>query len=157
MRSIPACAGKPPSRYSLSDEPLDAGSIPACAGKPGAGVPLSILISGLRNGSIPACAGKPIPASCAGDGPPDQRSIPACAGKPTGSGSCRYASEMARVYPRVCGETRLRRPTYNTFVQEHGSIPACAGKPTGPAALPVIDGLDGSIPACAGKPRCFRQ
>ena len=33
-------------------------------------------------------------------------SIPACAGKPTGSG---FPYAERRVYPRVCGETTLRR------------------------------------------------
>ena len=119
-RSIPACAGKPPTR---SPSPRVRGSPPLAT-----------------DGSIPACAGKP-----AGSLPPldvGAGSIPACAGKPSRPST--VCAIRIRVHPRVCGEARIAAcqsgPIHPRVCGEacdsyrwprcrYGSIPACAGKP----------------------------
>ena len=71
------------------------------------------------------------------------RSIPACAGEPLRATALAFST---RVYPRVCGGTRVRRWPPTAFQGlsprvrgnhqrqlhdkiQHGSIPACAGEP----------------------------
>ena len=87
--------------------------------------------------SIPACAGEPVTVESWGQGlsprvrgnPPESyrpglllRSIPACAGEPV---TVESFGDATRVYPRVCGGTRLN-PTALDYLR---SIPACAGEP----------------------------
>ena len=114
--SIPACAGEPlPVRlrwYSPEVYPRVCGgtaglraacnpgnargrSIPACAGEP-AGVPRK---AGAQRGLSPRVRGNRVQPQHAAGG---DRSIPACAGEPMVWAS---ESELARVYPRVCGGT----------------------------------------------------
>ena len=166
-RSIPACAGEPASGSSLVPQPvlglsprvrgnprklMHHGSIPACTeGLSPRVLGLSPRVRGnLRlefrsiplgtlARSIPACAGEPLSQArsmpaCA----VHQRSIPACAGE-TFQPTCRSRS---KVYPRVCGGTRL-------LPSCHRSIPACAGEPS---PISRASNLIRSIPACAGEP-----
>ena len=84
------------------------------------------------------------------------RSIPARAGKPALSrldfhnGLCRHGlgSPSCEVYPRPCGEARIRQRLRTIRHGRMGSIPARAGKPE----LPRSPEDQGSIPARAGKP-----
>ena len=79
-----------------------------------------------------------------------QRSIPACAGEPL---RCRRSSDVAWVYPRVCGGTRSpnalvsprlglsprvrgNRCTIGCGWRCAGSIPACAGEPLAATSPP---------------------
>ena len=134
----------------------DGGSIPACAGEP---TTVTLTVREFRvyprvcGGTICGWDRKRLDPGLSPrvrgnqDGTPQRRqaegSIPACAGEPsatTAEGSC------ARVYPRVCGGTRLSptasgmRPGLSPRVRgnrlitaahaaRHGSIPACAGEP----------------------------
>ena len=96
--------------------------------------------------------------------------IPACAGEPRQKG---IATNMVKVYPRVCGGTRCAasallsasglspRVRGNRAVLRvrgiggfHGlgSIPACAGEPASISSSIKRYIPDGSIPACAGDP-----
>ena len=73
------------------------------------------------------------------------RSIPACAGEPTRR---RSTIPSPRVYPRVCGGTRLYGYAQLLIM---GLSPRVRGN------LGLNDAglaLTGSIPACAGEPRC---
>ena len=79
-----------------------------------------------------------------GTGIPEcQRSIPAYAGEPVHPRHC-YAA--ARVYPRVCGGTAVRR---QRGVPYDGLSPRMRGNPY-PASARMNQG--GSIPAYAGEP-----
>ena len=73
----------------------------------------------------------------------DDRSIPACAGEPVRE-TWRTASN--RVYPRVCGGTRLtvalRFSAAGLSPRVRGNLAPCLGD----------GGLCRSIPACAGEP-----
>ena len=70
-------------------------------------------------------------------------SIPACAGKPPRQNQ---GCTIARVYPRVCGETR---PHQNLDERGRGLSPRVRGNlPNRHQKIVPI----GSIPACAGKP-----
>ena len=98
----------------------DNGSIPACAGEP---LTATAIGRGRRvyprvcGGTRPDCrqrkAGAGLSPRVRGNQIADQRpqlfrrSIPACAGEPLGPGD---RSDGGRVYPRVCGGTRLLRP-----------------------------------------------
>ncbi len=144
--------------FPLSLQPCD-GSIPACAGEPhtlpalhyvhevyprvcggtvyprvcgGTSQGLSPRVRGNRygildrnnkRGSIPACAGEP--------------SIPACAGEPR------------RVYPRVCGGTKVE-PRFEPATR--GLSPRVRGNRTMPTPLAPARR---SIPACAGEPGLY--
>ena len=70
-------------------------------------------------------------------------SIPACAGSPTGRPQ---AGHVGRVYPRVCGVTRveLRIP-----INDAGLSPRVRGHPCQSGVTKLANG---SIPACAGSP-----
>ena len=132
-RSIPACAGEPPSSMppatSASVYPRVCGGTHPAGGVKGSGDGLSPRVRGNRSaGNIATTLA---------------RSIPACAGEPT---SVRTGVVLPRVYPRVCGGTgmlhaRDRMPRglsprvrgnllvdLNPF-RSAGSIPACAGEP----------------------------
>ena len=132
-RSIPACAGEPPSTTSRSQrrrvyprvcggtaehhvpEPAPQGLSPRVRGNP-----LIHRGEAARNGSIPACAGEPCSAAA--------------------------SPRATTVYPRVCGGTARginNRPT------GQGLSPRVRGN----RADDPRRGLDaGSIPACAGEP-----
>ena len=132
-RSIPACAGEPP-RLGIGN--LGNGVYPrVCGGTRGVdGVPRN------PTGLSPRVRGNRVRMA---QTTPAQRSIPACAGEPIG---LNRPLPVNRVYPRVCGGTRLPdavrlalgglsprvrgnrlprlpRPT------AYRSIPACAGEP----------------------------
>ena len=134
-RSIPACAGEPPSAGS----PASGWRVypRVCGGTAGAvGVGLDVL------GLSPRVRGNRARRHGGGR---RQGSIPACAGEPGG----RYGGYgQLWVYPRVCGGTHLAksqhwyRPGLSPRVR--GNPPAAAG-PAAPAR---------SIPACAGEPDC---
>ena len=163
VRSIPACAGEPPSfgaaglsrstvypRVCGGTVLLPVEPIPACAGEPETECPcLAGSIPGVRGNlvcltrSIPACAGEPLAETLRGG--TDNGSIPACAGEPFAYGA-RAASTA--VYPRVCGGTKTS-PSRLCLGLRQLSIPACAGEPSGTAAARQTEG---SIPACAGEP-----
>ena len=132
-RSIPACAGEPSSRRSPRSR---AGVYPrVCGGTAG-------VISGRqRDGGLsPRVRGNPLPGKhyliC-------RRSIPACAGEPE---RLMPTSVTDRVYPRVCGGTRARRPRQPV---PFGLSPRVRGNPE--TALGNA-GKSRSIPACAGEP-----
>ena len=133
-RSIPACAGEPPSR-TLRSTLLNWGLSPRVRGNHslhGCNPP--------NHRSIPACAGnRQDPAARI----LEFRSIPACAGEPT---SCSPVSEWIPVYPRVCGGTSVSVQAASLAV---GLSPRVRGNPENP-----LDpgSLQRSIPACAGEP-----
>ena len=74
-------------------------------------------------------------------------SIPACAGEPRNGFKSRAT---VRVYPRVCGGTRL---AMGISVQYKGLSPRVRGN-----LVELADRIDiiGSIPACAGEPLAAR-
>ena len=132
-RSIPACAGEP--RRSLRTYcpawvyPRVCGGTNVLVRKYHIGLGLSPRVRGNRmlvtasrqvEGSIPACAGEP-----------RQRSS-----RPT----------LPRVYPRVCGGTRIRS---SHLLSYSGLSPRVRGNPIFTRAYATIIG---SIPACAGEP-----
>ena len=136
-RSIPACAGEPPS--AGTPNPLQTVYPRVCGGTAAAsdamdgGEGLSPRVRGnLRlacsafamRGSIPACAGEPPTPH------PDRR--------------------LSTVYPRVCGGTRFDG---GPIVRGAGLSPRVRGNHS-TTALP--DATDGSIPACAGEPTADR-
>ena len=139
-----------------SASPSPAGSIPACAGEPKAASRLNPrwsvyprVCGGTRTGRRPAAARRGLSPRVRGNlsqrtgNPASARSIPACAGEPfrspdTGAGW--------RVYPRVCGGTRLPPEGED---EADGLSPRVRGNP-GPAVPDAERG--GSIPACAGEP-----
>ena len=154
QRSIPACAGEP--GVIGAEHPAARVYPRVCGGtrqRPNgqqAGVGLSPRVRGNRRPAVPAGA-------CCG-------SIPACAGEP-GCGVSAYI--RGRVYPRVCGGTRIMMPydmaTMGLSPRVRGnpgcpnqgpapvrSIPACAGEPR-PGGQRQRTRI-GSIPACAGEP-----
>ena len=157
-RSIPACAGKPPSSTSppasLSVYPRVCGETAGSLNVYRAAYGLSPRVRGNRNRSR---------AFGGGNG-----SIPACAGKPLSWLSVRVCST---VYPRVCGETTLGflpalcgkvypRVCGETFCSSL-AIWASAGLSPRVRGNPYADMIDmllaGSIPACAGKPMDWRS
>ena len=145
--------GNPRRRPALA---LPVRSIPACAGEPRAarhrhrsgkvyprvcgGTPIGVCSLPLYAGLSPRVRGnRAIPGCRAGR----RRSIPACAGEPA---TRRTRAMSRRVYPRVCGGTRI------AFVMCHhsgGLSPRVRGNRLEHAGADC-DG--GSIPACAGEP-----
>ena len=73
----------------------------------------------------------------------DDGSIPACAGEPQPSA---FVRQPARVYPRVCGGTGIRR---NGRLERAGLSPRVRGNHR--QAVGAVLGA-WSIPACAGEP-----
>ena len=132
-RSIPACAGEPPSGdVCAAGEKV----YPRVCGGTNPLGPAPLYLSGLS----PRVRGNPPAGAPVG---PAGRSIPACAGEP--QQQPRPAAGAA-VYPRVCGGTYVRqrrvRPTW-------GLSPRVRGNPT----LTELRAIAwGSIPACAGEP-----
>ena len=132
-RSIPACAGEPaPPLVQLGDAEVYPRVCGGTCGRREFQRPRLGLSPRVRgNPYIPYIAG-----AVAG-------SIPACAGEPAAicSSSC-----ADRVYPRVCGGTRLAR------------LPSCVGMGLSPRVRGNRDTQSdapvgvGSIPACAGEP-----
>ena len=167
------CGGTPSVRPNSSNSPglsprvrgnqrgeryaaFQPGSIPACAGEPSRPTRRSRLggvyprvcggTSTCRVTVVPAKGLSPRVRGNQGvgrGGAVRDGSIPACAGEP---GASFQAADPPRVYPRVCGGTRIpiheggslmglsprvrgNRPTAPTAWSDHGSIPACAGEP----------------------------
>ena len=145
------------NRYRPAPGRACRGSIPACAGEP------TTRSSGCRSrrvyprvcggthhdavadrgqvGLSPRVRGNLVTTGVAdhADG-----SIPACAGEPS---SGRPGPRWRRVYPRVCGGTRIAAPSH-TF--ENGLSPRVRGNRTDAVG---DERPEGSIPACAGEPR----
>ena len=133
LRSIPACAGEPPSLLAVSR--MCAVYPRVCGGTDRRTTSLADSI-----GLSPRVRGNPAHSS----GPiSPARSIPACAGEPF---VCHFCSPILRVYPRVCGGTSIRA---NRGAMDEGLSPRVRGNPTGAGSAAT---LSGSIPACAGEP-----
>ena len=133
VRSIPACAGKPPG------QDLAAGSRevhPRVCGEAG----VRGRRRGVRRGPSPRVRGSPRVGHPAWE---MARSIPACAGKPRRS---RPSRPKVRVHPRVCGEAVLAT---GGNPRDEGPSPRVRGSPE--RQVGVLAG-ERSIPACAGKP-----
>ena len=146
------------NRRTTNQAVARAGSIPACAGEPGAGPgtrPWPRVYPRVCGGTRPARPGPEgqwgLSPRVRGNrpslaGPPQSpRSIPACAGEPSAG---TRPSRPGRVYPRVCGGTKLmekdpelldglsprvrgNRPCRPRRGCRTRSIPACAGEPSG--------------------------
>ena len=133
VRSIPACAGEPPSHCLQSHGnrvyPRVCGGTLDAQSENGAAHGLSPRVRGNRSAPV---------ASSASTG-----SIPACAGEPV-SDHRRIA--LIRVYPRVCGGT-LRGPQEQS--KATGLSPRVRGNHGEPHDVLTHSG---SIPACAGEP-----
>ena len=131
--SIPACAGKPPSRCPT---PHPAWVYPRVCGE----ATVVELENSTDSGLSPRVRGSRVAEWIDHS---NRGSIPACAGKPRDS---RRRSTELRVYPRVCGEAcsvlvggsvgsglspRVRGSRRIDYAERigRGSIPACAGKP----------------------------
>ena len=132
-------------------------SIPVCAGEPRIGGAPSkrkwvyprvcggtavISAQGRSHAGLSPCVrGNRKPAELL---PISERSIPVCAGEPT---SIPQIQRFIKVYPRVCGGTRVGWRNLN---DEWGLSPCVRGNPdrSSPNALSVR-----SIPVCAGEPR----
>ena len=132
--SIPACAGEPPS----ATRPSAATRVypRVCGGT------FLLRFHGLTlQGLSPRVRGNPlVGVKCAAYG----GSIPACAGEPSAT---KPIPSMCRVYPRVCGGTRI---SPNNAVADYGLSPRVRGNP---ALEPQLHQANGSIPACAGEPK----
>ena len=174
-RSIPACAGEPPSRVSLTCWTTVYPRV--CGGTVSAVSSFSTLAGlsprvrgnleghvGERHGvgSIPACAGEPVKALSWEHHEPV---IPAVRGT-----RCLMLRRQrcSGLSPRVRGNRVLEPAVY----EARRSIPACAGEPPLWSAAQLLGlglsprvrgnqrdavstyGRDRSIPACAGEPRC---
>ena len=134
LRSIPACAGEPPTALPTA---VSCAVYPrVCGGT--SHVRLSVdPVFGLS----PRVRGN----RQAGDAPVHNiRSIPACAGEPA---SHTLSPLTARVYPRVCGGTQFSR---GNTMRKMGLSPRVRGNLTG-FHVPSVHSR--SIPACAGEPR----
>ena len=133
MRSIPACAGEPPSAKNTGMNstvyPRVCGGTGAVGGAGESPAGLSPRVRGNRGRR-----GAVIRAG---------RSIPACAGEP-GAGA--RGGWRRRVYPRVCGGTSSQNG--KTAINQ-GLSPRVRGNHAGGVRLPAVAG---SIPACAGEP-----
>ena len=131
--SIPACAGEPDL---LLPDASDTAVYPRVCGGTIGSKGCHLKCGGLspRVRGNPAHA--PVPAACG-------RSIPACAGEP---GDPRRLGDFVRVYPRVCGGTRLQHQYHGVI---NGLSPRVRGNPHRGRAGPH---RSGSIPACAGEP-----
>ena len=141
VRSIPACAGEPPSG-SRRSPPFKV--YPRVCGGAAFNRPDSHIDQGLS----PRVRGS---RYILGRGAATARSIPACAGEPRRSTA--HAAAPG-VYPRVCGgaqpdpwritdqtglspRVRGSRECWPRHRRRTGSIPACAGEPTPPTGLPA--------------------
>ena len=134
----------------------DLGSIPACAGEPRGGTSatrwrrvyprvcggtvLGVDARRVYTGLSPRVRGNRRPRVERGRA---TGSIPACAGEPT---SRQTICTWARVYPRVCGGTRVG---FIAKVPSGGLSPRVRGNRGMDADRPAAPG---SIPACAGEP-----
>ena len=132
--SIPACAGEP-SRPPAS--PVPARVYPRVCGGTPTRLPTPATVPGLSprvRGNRPHGQKGLLP----------DRSIPACAGEP---GQRAGGVKVARVYPRVCGGTRI---TIGGKMSSGGLSPRVRGN-----HIPLVDAkaIIRSIPACAGEPR----
>ena len=133
VRSIPACAGEPCRR---SPAPSSAAVYPrVCGGTPG-----DTHGKGTAGGLSPRVRGN---LGVRVRNPSPLGSIPACAGEPVYP---RPRGGNARVYPRVCGGTRVVMILLHTL---YGLSPRVRGNPSKPG---VDRTSAGSIPACAGEP-----
>ena len=133
-RSIPACAGEPPGRLTITSEQ---GVYPRVCGGTGAVRRRNYPFFGLS----PRVRGNhPVKLLS----PPCPRSIPACAGEPYRSFP---RTNFRTVYPRVCGGT-WRRNGRAAFGR--GLSPRVRGNPPVMLTNPPCPR---SIPACAGEPR----
>ena len=154
-RSIPACAGEPPSRrprlHACWVYPRVCGGTPSGMNRKYEPLGLSPRVRGNRH------------ERCSRD--LLRRSIPACAGEPR----CGVEAVLRPgVYPRVCGGTRLGRYcppalwglsprvrgnhiSANAVETAKRSIPACAGEPAGyeddTAGVPVYPRVCGGTPS----------
>ena len=132
-RSIPACAGEPPTFVRVRNE---LSVYPRVCG----GTNESNVRKRSFTGLSPRVRGNPVQdggerLACG--------SIPACAGEPTAYTSPVHTS---KVYPRVCGGTRSGRG----FIRpSRGLSPRVRGNPR-PSKASITKGR--SIPACAGEP-----
>ena len=133
LRSIPACAGEPHRRCAAS---LPARVYPRVCG----GTSHSQSLPSINDGLSPRVRGnlRLKPARNGGGG-----SIPACAGEP---GRARLSATPRKVYPRVCGGTRMAVPEK---INQRGLSPRVRGN-----LWRQVDAAfrAGSIPACAGEP-----
>ena len=175
--SIPACAGEPTTRTTLSASkwvyPRVCGGTELWTFWLASIWGLSPRVRGnhvcvhratTSRGSIPACAGEPYHQSR------NRLSWPVYPRVCGGTGDVGHGIYPGGVYPRVCGGT----PMYERYLAaQKGLIPACAGEPwgcgyTGPddwVYPPRVRGnretaanrlsQEGSIPACAGEPCAF--
>ena len=132
-RSIPACAGEPPSSSICGCRRTVYPRV--CGGT-------SYLLAGrfCREGLSPRVRGNRI---LDGRVILRERSIPACAGEPTPAYHCRWQSG---VYPRVCGGTMTTQSTTPFLL---GLSPRVRGNLS--RLYPYPPG-ERSIPACAGEP-----
>ena len=112
-RSIPACAGEPPSASLL---PARLGVYPRVCG--GTGRPAKR--SDIRWRSIPACAGEPIRAKTSGIG---RRVYPRVCGGTRAIAASQWL--WTGLSPRVRGNLQIIGQVFG----QRGSIPACAGEP----------------------------
>ena len=134
-RSIPACAGEPQDGQSSTySHPV----YPRVCG----GTPLRVLQGRNVRGLSPRVRGNRTIVSPRAE---RLRSIPACAGEPWES---ERRMPMCRVYPRVCGGTRM---SSKGLTHSRGLSPRVRGNHGG--TIPSL-GSTGSIPACAGEP-CY--
>ena len=159
IRAIPGGGLSPRVRGNLSPPqvaPVSMRSIPACAGEPPSGAVTSMLPSvyprvcgGTVYWPVREYTARGLSPRVRGNRP-DSRirisipgSIPACAGEP--AGECRLPC-CARVYPRVCGGTS---PPSSPRCHAGGLSPRVRGNPA--RCIQPFHPL-GSIPACAGEP-----
>ena len=132
-RSIPACAGEPPSPFCAA---IRIWVYPRVCG----GTRIRRAMLAPPQGLSPRVRGNPARPGRAGA---EARSIPACAGEPPPVAA---PSTTARVYPRVCGGTYL--PPH-PIILCWGLSPRVRGNPTAGTLSPTPLR---SIPACAGEP-----
>ncbi len=160
-RSIPACAGEPQQSAIRRSSPQ---VYPRVCG----GTDIRVQLAGQLIGLSPRVRGNPDHRAtwrCR------LRSIPACAGEPNvGLRKLRGC----RVYPRVCGGTRLSEPGLsvsrglsprvrgnpiytNVNSLSKRSIPACAGEPHPPGGIGIAESVyprvcGGTFPKTRGRP-----
>ena len=133
IRSIPACAGEPPTtsrsscRCAVYPRLCGGTTVANCTSSlrmglspPVRGNLLSLVVVRPRRRSIPACAGEPRLAAIE---PSDRRVYPRlCGGTPALSGGLRWQAGLS---PPVRGN----QGTVYEEGKEAWSIPACAGEP----------------------------
>ena len=133
LRSIPACAGEPPSR---ADAAPPQSVYPRVCG----GTVVNSRYSRDVGGLSPRVRGNRSRRALAS---PLRGSIPACAGEP----NLRYAPcPPPGVYPRVCGGTPRINPAASSW---SGLSPRVRGNPSSRSTRRTSRR---SIPACAGEP-----